>query len=329
MGSKSVWAAVVVTLGVASCDSGGMSHPSGGSGAGGSGQGGSGASTSSVGGATTNSGTSTGATSTSSSTTASTSSSTTATTSATTSSATTSTGSGGTQSCHYPSGYPNGSVTYYTLSMGSNAVNCSFDILGKNPDVVAHVPFGGGKYFGAMNTTDYANAAVCGACVQVDRDNGKSVQVTIVDQCPSAGNPVCKAGHIDLSQEAFLQIGTVQEGYLGTTNGGAAGKISWHYIPCPTKENVSFRLKDPSNQYWNQILVMGHGSPIASLEVLVNGAWQPGTRQSYNYWQVGNGNMGPAPYHVRVTDVNGDTVDAMLSLQGGDQTTTQQFPVCQ
>ncbi|APR80619.1 extracellular endoglucanase precursor [Minicystis rosea] len=212
--------------------------------------------------------------------------------------------------------------------MGSTAVNCSFDIKGHNPDVVAHVPFGNGQFFGAMNTTDYDDAAVCGACVQVDRDDNRSVKVMIVDQCPSGSNPVCKPGHIDLSKAAFLEVGSQAEGYLGTTNGGAAGKISWKYVPCETSEKISFRLKEASNQYWNQILVMGHRNPIAKVEVYVNNAWQSGTRQSYNYWQIGNGNMGPAPYHVRVTDTNGEQVEAMLNLQGGDQTSSVQLPVC-
>jgi hypothetical protein len=93
----------------------------------------------------------------------------------------------------------NGSVTFYTFSMGSSAVNCGFDILGVSPDVVAHVDTGAGKFFGAMNTADYDTAATCGACVEVTRDGTKKVVVTIVDQCPTPSNPVCTAGHIDLS----------------------------------------------------------------------------------------------------------------------------------
>jgi expansin (peptidoglycan-binding protein) len=236
---------------------------------------------------------------------------------------------GGAPSCNYPPGYADGSVTFYTFDMGSSAVNCSFDILGTNPDVVAYVPFAGGQHFGAMNTADYDTAAVCGACVRVERDDGKSVEIMIVDQCPSNSNPVCTTGHIDLSKQAFLQIGAEQEGYLGTTNGGAAGKIAWEYVPCPSAGDVTFRLKEPSNQFWNQILVQGHRHPITKLEVEIDGAWEAGARQSYNYWQVGDGNMGPAPYHVRITDVNGSTLEATLSLQGGDQASGQQLPDCQ
>jgi expansin (peptidoglycan-binding protein) len=227
-----------------------------------------------------------------------------------------------------PADYADGSVTWYTLDQGSQAVNCSYDIVRRNPDVVAHVPFGSGTYFAAMNTQDYATAATCGACVEVTRDGSRKVSVMVVDQCPVGSNPKCTAGHIDLSQEAFKQIGTVDEGYLGTSHGGAKGHISWRYIPCPTTENVSFRLKDASNANWNQILVQGHRNPIAKVEVNVGGSWQSATRQSYNYWQAGNGSMGSAPYRVRATDINGATLEARLELRGGDQSASTQFPEC-
>jgi expansin (peptidoglycan-binding protein) len=219
-------------------------------------------------------------------------------------------------------------VTFYDL--GGTAVNCSFDVVSQKPDVIAHVPFGGGQFFGAMNTTDYDSAGVCGACVEVTRkDSGKSVSLVIVDQCPSDSNPVCKSGHIDMSRAAFLQIGTEAEGYLGTTNGGATGQISWKYVACPAMENISFRLKEPSNQYWNQILVAGHRYPITRLEAFVGGSWQEGVRQSYNYWQVGDGNLGAPPYQVRVTDASGSVIEASLALVAGDQASSAQFPLCQ
>ncbi|AUX26293.1 hypothetical protein SOCEGT47_068540 [Sorangium cellulosum] len=254
-----------------------------------------------------------------------------ATTTATTTAATTTAGTGGSTpvSCDYPAGYENGSITWYTLDQGSIEVNCSFEIKGRNPDVVAHVPFGGGQYFAAMNTADYDDAAMCGACVEVSRDDGRKVQAMVVDQCPIDTNPKCKAGHIDLSKNAFLQIGQEQEGYLGTTNGGAVGKISWKYIPCPTTDTVSFRLKDATNQYWNEILVEGHTHPIAKVEVEINGTWQTATRQPYNYWLVGDGDMGSPPYHVRATDINGSTVEAMLELKAGAQPASAQLSACE
>ena len=117
----------------------------------------------------------------------------------------------------YTSG--NGSVTFYTLSQGSNGVvHCSYPVTTQNPDVIAHNPNGGGQYFGAMNTADYNGAHTCGACVEVTRDGSRKVVVQIVDECPSGSNPKCVRGHIDLSQNAFTQIGTIAEGFVGTGN---------------------------------------------------------------------------------------------------------------
>ena len=222
-----------------------------------------------------------------------------------------------------------GSVTFYTFAMGSTAVNCSFPITGTDPDVVGHVATGNGQYFGALNTADYANSATCGACIEVTRDGTRKVVITVVDQCPTDSNPLCTPGHIDLSKNAFLQIGEEQEGYLGTGNGASVGAISWHYVACPTTADVTYTLKEPTNQYWNQILVEDHAYAIDVLEANVGGQWISADRQSYNYWQVGDGNLGDPPYQVRVTDVNGDVVTASLALAAGDQVSTAQFPACQ
>src|SRR5690606_30638821 len=176
----------------------------------------------------------------------------------------------------------NGSVTFYTFAMGSSEVNCSYQITGRNPDTVDTIRTGDGRFFGAMNTADYNDSAMCGACVEVTRDGGRSVLITIVDQCPIATNPKCTAGHIDLSLEAFRQIGNDQEGHLGTGNGGATGNISWRYVECPVEgQNVTFRLKEPSRMDWNELLVQGHRWPITSVEIDGRAA----TRKDYNYWE--------------------------------------------
>ena len=39
------------------------------------------------------------------------------------------------------------------------------------------------------------------------------------------------------------------------------GSISWRYVPCENNGNVHFRLKEPSNQAWNQLLVENHRFP--------------------------------------------------------------------
>ncbi|MGK3964557.1 expansin EXLX1 family cellulose-binding protein [Sorangium sp. So ce118] len=236
-------------------------------------------------------------------------------------------GSGATCSIPLPS-YEDGdgSVTWYTLDQGSSgAVNCSFPVQG---DRVAHVATGEGRYFAAMNTADYNSAAACGACVEVSRDDGRKVVATVVDQCPSDGNPKCTAGHIDLSRDAFQQIGSVDEGYLGTGNGGARGKISWKYVPCPVEGNISLVLKE-QNAWWNEFRVQGHRTPIARLAVYLNGSWKEATRQTYNYWRVGDGNMAPGPWRVRVTDVLGEAIETTVEVSTAEQPASAQFSRCE
>lgn len=238
---------------------------------------------------------------------------------------------GGTSSCAFslPSYDGNASLTYYTLAMGSKAVNCSYPILGRNPDKIAYTHTGDGQHFGAMNTADYNSAAVCGACVEVRRDDGRKVTITIVDQCPIGSNPKCKKGHIDLSRSAFNLLGTSTEGYLGTGNGGKAGRISWKYVPCPGADKLTYRLKEPSNPNWNEILVGNTLTPITKLEALISGSWQAGKRQEYNYWSVSAGALGAPPWLIRVTDLRGNVTEH--TLQGGveEQLGSSQFPACQ
>jgi expansin len=225
-------------------------------------------------------------------------------------------------------GYQNGSVTFYTFAMGTTLVNCSYGTHRGNPDKVDFVSTNDGQYFAAINTADYNRAATCGACIEVTRDGNRKVTVTVADQCPIGTNNKCKAGHLDLSRAAFQQIGSENEGYLGTGNGGMYGQISWKYVPCQNSGNVHFRLKEPSNQAWNQLLVENHRFPITKVEVRVNGNWVNATRHEYNFWEPPNGTFGTPPYRVRVTDVNGTVLEDLVDLAAGDQESENQM-TCQ
>jgi expansin (peptidoglycan-binding protein) len=233
--------------------------------------------------------------------------------------------------CKFPAGYAgNGSLTWYLFSQGSTEVNCSYSIIGTNPDRVQFVPHGGGQYFAAMNTADYSTAAMCGACVEISRDTGSTVLATVVDQCPTATNPKCTAGHLDLSQAAFRQVGSETEGFLGTGNGGISGVISWRYVPCDTQGNLVIRLKEPTNRYWNEFLVENHRNPIAKFELLAGNQWLSGVRTAYNYWSVNDGKLG-LPKTIRITDLHGAVVEATLDYPPSGASTVElsaQFPVC-
>ncbi|WP_437791271.1 hypothetical protein [Sorangium sp. So ce693] len=88
-------------------------------------------------------------------------------------------------------------------------------------------------------------------------------------------------------------------------------------------------LKEPGNAWWNELRVQGHRTPVRKLEVYVGGRWTEATRQPYNYWRVGSGDMGQAPWRVRVTDVLGKTIETSINTTTAEQSTSSQFPVCQ
>jgi expansin (peptidoglycan-binding protein) len=173
--------------------------------------------------------------------------------------------------------------------------------------------------FIAMNTTNYRASAACGACVEATYQ-GRTINATVVDECPQATNPTCTAGHLDLSRAAWNAL---------TNNAGGTeiSGVNWRFVPCTTTGNVTIELKEPANQYWNQFLVRGHRFPIAKAEVqLANGTWVQAARTQYNFFEPPDGVMGT--YRVRVTDVNGGVVEDQLALKAGAQGGDAQF-ACQ
>jgi expansin (peptidoglycan-binding protein) len=203
-------------------------------------------------------------------------------------------------SCDDPPATYGGEGTYYDAD-GSG--NCSFD------------PSPGNLMVAAMNITDYAGSAVCGACVAIDGPDG-SVTVRIVDSCPG-----CAPGDLDLSPQAFERIAPLAAGRV---------PITWHYVPCDVTGPVRYRFKDGANQWWTALQVLDHRHAVESLEVQRDdGSWRAVERLSYNYFVADDG-LGPGPYTIRITDVLGqELVDQGVPL--GDATTVTgaaQFPAC-
>jgi expansin (peptidoglycan-binding protein) len=170
--------------------------------------------------------------------------------------------------------------------------------------------------FAAMNTQNYDNANACGSCLEMSYQ-GRTVTVTVVDECPIGSNPTCTAGHVDLSRGAWNML-------TNNAPGTQIGGVNWREVACPTTENVTFQLKEPQNQYWNEFLVRNHRYPIVKAEVEVSpGTWADAPRQRYNYFHPLNDDMGT--YRVRVTDINGGVVEEQLSLAPGLQGGNAQF----
>jgi expansin (peptidoglycan-binding protein) len=172
-----------------------------------------------------------------------------------------------------------GIATYYDAT-GAGA--CLFDPSPQDLNVAA------------MNAEQYNNAAWCGAYVRVVGPKG-SVTVRIVDLCPE-----CKAGHLDLSREAFAQIADLPLGRVS---------ITWQLISPALSGPIAYHFKDGSNQWWTAVQIRNHRNPIAQLEYRTSGGqWGIVPRTDYNYFVQTNPGMGPGPYTFRVTDIYGNTL---------------------
>lgn len=192
-----------------------------------------------------------------------------------------------------------GTATYYTFADGGG--NCMFD------------PTPNDLLVGAMNATEYANSAICGACATVTGPKG-TIDIRIVDRC--AG---CALGGIDLSPTAFALVGDIPLGHV---------PISWHLRPCAVAGPIAYHFKDGSNQWWTAVQVRNARNPIAQFEYMVSpGVYKSVTRTSYNYFLNASG-MGPGPYTFRVTDIFGNVLIDTGIAPAADTTVpgTSQFP---
>jgi len=229
----------------------------------------------------------------------------------------------------------NGSATVYWFNQGTYSnprqpdedINCSFGSDGSQTgqgeqDRVNNIE--DGALFGAINGNQYSDAAACGACVEMSYQ-GRTVKITVADSClVDNNNPVCQTGHIDLSRGAWNAL-------TNNAQGTIIRGVSWRFVPCAG--SVEFQLKEPTNEYWNEFLVLNHAYPVVKAEVLMeDGRWVEAQRSTYNYWHPSEGANGDGgdmgTYRVRVTDINGGVIEEQLELLAGPQGGSGQF-ACQ
>jgi expansin (peptidoglycan-binding protein) len=192
-----------------------------------------------------------------------------------------------------------GIATYYDAT-GAGA--CMFD------------PSPGDLMVAAMNAEEYNNAAVCGAYVYITGPKGV-VTVRIVDLCPE-----CKAGHLDLSREAFAQIADLPQGRVA---------ITWRVVSPALAGPIAYHFKDGSNPWWTAVQIRNHRNPIAKLEYCDSGGqWVTVPRTSYNYFVQTNPGMGPGPYTFRVIDSYSNTLTdtGIPHIENGTVNGAAQFP---
>jgi expansin (peptidoglycan-binding protein) len=191
-----------------------------------------------------------------------------------------------------------GQATYYDAD-GSG--NCSFD------------PSPGDLMVAAMNETDYANAWLCGAYVQITGRKG-TIVVRIVDRCPE-----CPSGNIDLSYEAFARIDDPVAGRV---------PISWRLVSPALSGPITYTFKDGSSKWWTAVQIRNHRNPIWRVEYrTASGTFKEAPRERYNYF-IETAGMGDGPYTFRVTDIFGQTLtDTGIPLAvGGVVAGKAQFP---
>lgn len=204
----------------------------------------------------------------------------------------------------------NGSVTRYDFKQGTSLPACAYAITHTGNgsdgdwDTVEGISTGDGGYFGAMNTTDFAQGAACGACVEASY-SGRKVVLTIVDECPIGSNPKCTKGHIDLSRKAIRQL--EPNASLEDVKG-----VNWKYVKCPAAGNAKVRLHPNQNADWQPVVIENGLYPIKSVTLNGVNATRTGNNSGGNAW-IATGKK--APYTVSATDVNNNAIT--FSYAGG------------
>ncbi len=198
-------------------------------------------------------------------------------------------------------------ATYYESNNGPNS--CSF-----NP---SELP----EYYAAIGTEQYEGSLACGACARV-KGSSRTIDLQIVDHCPTASNPLCIRGHLDLNPEAFLRLGD-------DLNRGSM-PITWEYIPCDVTGNIQYYFKPGSNADWAAVQVKNTPHPIKKFEYKdVSGSYVAVPRVSYNFFVEEDG-MGVGPFDFRVTDIYGqvlESTDVIFQL-GAPYQAQEQFLQC-
>ncbi len=176
-----------------------------------------------------------------------------------------------------------GDATFYTFANGAGA--CLYD-----PTSDFHIA--------ALNISDWADSAWCGACADLSGPNGTSVRVRIVDECPD-----CAPGQLDLHPDAFAALAPKELGRI---------QISWSFVACDAQGPVRYKYKDGSNPFWTAVQVRNSRYPIAKLESSKDGMnWSEAGRQGYNYFLNGGG-FGSGSTQVRITAFDGKATSATL-----------------
>jgi len=177
-----------------------------------------------------------------------------------------------------------GVATFYTTADGTGA--CLYD---KDTS---------DTHIAALNVSDWAGSAWCGACVDITGPSANTVRIRIVDECPD-----CMPGQLDLHPGAFAELAPTSQGRI---------PITWTFVACDVTGPVQYKYKDGSNPYWTAVQVRNSRYPISKFESSQDGLnFVEAQRQDYNYFLNGSG-FGTGMVHVRITGESGEVLEDTL-----------------
>ncbi|HXP91299.1 MAG TPA: hypothetical protein VN931_10255 [Fibrobacteria bacterium] len=223
-----------------------------------------------------------------------------------------------------PAANGGGSFTNYSFGQGTYQTNgyyqtaCGYhgyEPSGASSDKMNNIA--NPQYFVAIpGSNGFNTVGMCGACVQLNGQNGSHIIATVTDECPTDNGqnaPCNSSSHLDVGVPGFNT--------LGFSVGNPSG-TSWKYVPCPVTGNVVFRVKPGNpNEFFIENTVLN-----------IQGVSRSGTaasRMSYGAWhfatnlEVGNS--------LTITDYSGRTINYTVTNTAADQdvNTGLQFPACQ
>lgn len=181
-----------------------------------------------------------------------------------------------------------GDGTYYGQTNGGNCVL-------RNP-----VP---GMYAGklpiALNSPQYGNSEMCGACLRVT-GNGDGLGANPItgtfyayvdDKCPE-----CKWGDIDLGK-----------------SGDGRWSVSWEFVPCETHGAPIAFAFEGSNLYYFKLQPRNTATPAQRVKINGNDA----QRSQDNFW-IAHGGPLPQPCRVEVWTMDGTYYDSYINGYHGE-----------
>jgi expansin len=116
----------------------------------------------------------------------------------------------------------------------------------------------------------------------------------VVDQCPGCGE-----NHLDLFQDAFVELADKSKGVIDVT---------WEIVECGITSPISLHNKDGTSKYWFSMQVVNSNVPVTKLEVSTDGTnWSATQRKDYNFFENSSG-FGTDTVSVRITSLTGKTI---------------------